>query len=141
MALIADKFFKYSLPTIVKPGPIPTSLQTTPSLDDDRERVTRARVAAEELFSPKQPVTKDVVLQNPSPVERLLRKPRILTISPAVPLRQETVEGPVCLKKTEIPGSQFDRIRTWVKYGMTVPQVAQVYGVAVEKIERILRKA
>ncbi len=118
-----------------------TSRQTTPSLDDDREQVTRARVVAEELFSPKQPVTKVVVLRNPSPVERLLRKPRILTISPAVPIRQETVEGPGRLKKTEIAVSQFDRIRTWVKYGMTVPQVARVYGVAVEEIERILPKA
>ena len=118
-----------------------TSRQRTPSLDDDRERVKRARVAAEELFSRKRPVTKDVVLENPSPVERSQRKPRILTISPAVPIRQETVERPVCLKKPEIPMSQFDRIRTWVKYGMTAPQVAQVYGVAVEEIERILRKA
>jgi len=41
----------------------------------------------------------------------------------------------------EIPASQFARIRTWVKYGMTVFQVAQVYGVTVEEIERILRKA
>jgi hypothetical protein len=52
-----------------------------------------------------------------------------------------TVERPVYLKQTEIPVSQFDRIRTWVKYGMTAPQVAQVYGVAVEDIERIFRKA
>jgi len=37
--------------------------------------------------------------------------------------------------------SQFARIRTWVKYGMTVSQVAQVYKVTVEEIERILRKA
>ena len=61
-----------------------------------------------------------------------------------MPLRRETVERPVSLKQqtiTEIPTSQFDRIRTWVKYGMTAPQVAQVYGVAVEDIERILRKA
>jgi hypothetical protein len=28
-----------------------------------------------------------------------------------------------------------------VKYGMTVAQVAEVYGVAVSEIERILRKA
>jgi len=41
----------------------------------------------------------------------------------------------------EIPVSQFARIRTWVKYGMTASQVAQVYKVTVEEIERILRKA
>src|SRR6476620_6172880 len=28
------------------------------------------------------------------------------------------------------------RIRTWVEYGMTVPQVAEVYGVTVGVIER-----
>ena len=41
----------------------------------------------------------------------------------------------------EIPVSQLARIRTWVKYGMTVSQVAQLYQVTVEEIERILRKA
>ena len=41
----------------------------------------------------------------------------------------------------EIPVSQFARIRTRVKYGMTASQVAQVYKVTVEEIERILRKA
>jgi hypothetical protein len=49
-----------------------------------------------------------------------------------VSLKRQTVRG--------IPVSQFERIRTWVKYGMTVPQVAQFYGVAVEEIKRILRK-
>ena len=39
-----------------------------------------------------------------------------------------------------IPASKFARIRTWVKYGMAVSQVAQVYGVTVEEIQRILRK-
>jgi transposase len=33
------------------------------------------------------------------------------------------------------------RIRTWVNYGMTVPQVAEIYGVAIGVIERILRRA
>jgi hypothetical protein len=42
---------------------------------------------------------------------------------------------------TEIPTSQFARIRAWVEYGMTTAQVAAVYGVAVGAIERILRQA
>jgi transposase len=33
------------------------------------------------------------------------------------------------------------RIRTLVKYGMTAAQVAGIYGVAIDVIERILRKA
>jgi hypothetical protein len=36
---------------------------------------------------------------------------------------------------------EFARIRALVKYGMTVPQVAEAYGVAVGEIARILRKA
>ena len=32
-------------------------------------------------------------------------------------------------------------IRTWVNYGMTIPQVAEVYEVAIGVIERILRQA
>jgi hypothetical protein len=41
----------------------------------------------------------------------------------------------------ELPPSQFARIRILVKYGMTVAQVAAVYGAAVGEIERILRNA
>jgi hypothetical protein len=40
----------------------------------------------------------------------------------------------------EIPASQVARIRALVKYRMTARQVAEVYGVAVGEIERILRK-
>jgi hypothetical protein len=41
----------------------------------------------------------------------------------------------------QIPRSHHARIRTWVNYGLTIPQVAEVYGVAVGVIERILREA
>jgi len=37
--------------------------------------------------------------------------------------------------------SQFARIRTWVEYGMTTAQVAAIYGVGIEVIERILNQA
>jgi DNA-directed RNA polymerase specialized sigma24 family protein len=40
-----------------------------------------------------------------------------------------------------IPRSHFARVRTWVEYGLTASQVAQVYGVSVGEVERILRKA
>ena len=65
-------------------------------------------------------------------------------ISPAVPIRHEAVEVPVATEPQttrEIPRSQFVRIRTLVKYGMTVAQVAKVYGVAAGEIARILRQA
>jgi len=93
--------------------------------------------------------------RNHKPREKRLQKPSrwasnrrahraSCLFSPAVPTRGAAVETPVSPKQPtmpEIPVSQFERIRTWVKYGMTVSQVAQVYTVTVEEIERILRKA
>jgi hypothetical protein len=110
---------------------------------DDRERITRARRAAEALFTPKPQLTEQSVPESLSAADHRVRKPRILAISPATSSDREAVETPVSLKRQTvrgIPVSQFERIRTWVKYGMTVPQVAQFYGVAVEEIKRILRK-
>jgi hypothetical protein len=64
-------------------------------------------------------------------------------LSPA-PVRSKEIAAPVNPEPRtarEIPRSQHARIRTWVDYGMTVPQVAEVYGVAVGVIERVLREA
>src|SRR6266436_2979326 len=108
-----------------------TSPPRTDPRDHDRARITNTRRAAEELFKPKPQ----------APREQLPREPRILAISPAAPIRGSAVETPVSPKQPtmpEIPVSQFARIRTWVKYGMTVSQVAQVYKVTVEEIERLL---
>ncbi len=63
-------------------------------------------------------------------------------LSPA-PVRNEEVAPPVNLEPRttrDIPRSHHARIRTWVQYGLTIPQVAEVYGVAVGVIERILRE-
>ena len=40
-----------------------------------------------------------------------------------------------------IPESEFGRIRALVKYGMTVAQVAKVYGITADEIARFLRHA
>ena len=37
-----------------------------------------------------------------------------------------------------IPSSQFGRVRALANYGMTQAQVAELYGVAVDEIERIV---
>jgi hypothetical protein len=61
---------------------------------------------------------------------------------PTAPIRVEEVKAPVSPQHQTppaIPRSQFGRIRTLVKYGMTVAQVAKVYGVAVGDVARILR--
>jgi hypothetical protein len=107
---------------------------------EDRERITRARKVAEALFTSK-PST------NPPSVPEVAaerRKPRVLQIVlPKLDDRSEASEvAPVTSESSarKIRRSEFARIRTWVKYGMTAVQVAQVYGVAITDIERILRK-
>jgi hypothetical protein len=109
----------------------------------DRERITRARQAAEALFTPKrQPVGPSVSDPVPS-AERPARKPRVLPILSPPLVRNEEVSAPVNSEPRttrQIPRSHHARIRTWVNYGLTVPQVAEVCGVAVGVIERILRE-
>ena len=78
------------------------------------------------------------------PSEPLPRKPRILKALPPASSRHDQAEAPTGAEdervSTEIPTLQFARIRAWVEYGMTVAQVAAIYGVAVDVIERILRQ-
>ena len=110
---------------------------------DDRQQITRAREAAEALFRPKRQRVEPAASETPPAAVSLPRKPRVLTIASPAPVHAGR-EAPVSAKQQmtpEIPRSQFDRVRTCVKYGMTAPQVAEVYGVAVGEVERILRKA
>ena len=111
---------------------------------DDRERLASARQAAEALFTPKRKIAEQSMREGAAPAAESVHKPRILAILPAAPVCHEEPEAPISPKQrmtSEIARSQFARIRTWVRYGMTVHQVAEVYGVAVGEIERILRKA
>jgi hypothetical protein len=117
--------------------------QHHPHLNDDRERIASARQAAEALFMPKpQPVEPSASDPVPS-AERPARKPRVLPILSPAPVRNEEVAAPVNPEPRttrQIPRSEHARIRTWVEYGLTIPQVAEVYGVAVGVVERILRR-
>jgi hypothetical protein len=73
-----------------------------------------------------------------------VRKPRVLAISPPAPVRHEEVEAPISPKQQVTPKiarAQFARIRALKRYGMTARQVAELYGVAVGEVERILRMA
>jgi hypothetical protein len=38
-----------------------------------------------------------------------------------------------------IPAAQFGRVRALASYGMTQAQVAELYGVGVDEIERIIQ--
>ena len=112
--------------------------------DDDRERVARARQTAEALFTPKLQVAEPTVSGSLPPGDPPVRKPRVLGISSPPSPRREAVEPPVSADQRimpEVPPSQFARIRSWVKYGMTPAQVAKVYGVSAGDIERIIRDA
>jgi hypothetical protein len=96
---------------------------------------------AEALFTSKPPAGTSEVPDAP-PAEQSAHKPRVLPmISSPTPIRHDKPKTPAtpAPPAREIPRSQFARIRAWVKYGMTIAQVAQVYSVAVGEIERILR--
>jgi hypothetical protein len=59
---------------------------------DDRERITKARQAAEALFTPKLQLTEQSVPESLPTADHPARKPRILAISPATSISREAVE-------------------------------------------------
>jgi hypothetical protein len=108
----------------------------------DRNRISRARQAAEALFTSKPTVSPPAV-QQIAPADSV-RKPRVPVIVPAAPVGVEAIRPGVRPEQQmprAIPRSQFARIHALVKYGMTVAQVAAVCGIAVGDGERILRNA
>ena len=122
---------------------------------DDRERIDRARQEAENLFKPRQQAPRaEVPAEAVNPVSTAehqpQRQPRIFRIPPVVPMSAEKSEAPaeprpVRRRRTVrrdtrvIPASQFGRVRALTNYGMTQAQVAELYGVGVDEIERIIR--
>lgn len=121
---------------------------------NSREKITRARQAAEDLFKRVQP-NADVETAGPLPngdtthEQEPRRQPRIFTAPPRLPPNPK-VEPPVAAqpirqravaKQTTrtVPPSQIGRVRTLATYGMTPVQVADLYGVTVAEIDRILR--
>ncbi len=112
-------------------------------IHDDRARVARAREAAEALFAPKPPAAESKTPPSRQSAGPSAREPRVLAPTPPpAPLDQAPNPSSTTRPKRTpaIPRSQFARIRSWVEYGMTIAQVAQVYGVADGVIERILRQ-
>ena len=106
--------------------------------------VNRARQAAEALFAPKQQAKEPAASVPNAATDQATRKPRILSAVPAKPIAAEQVSSPrkdVSRNKPEkIPAAHFSRIRTWLKYGMNISQVAKLYRVPIAEIESILKK-
>jgi hypothetical protein len=106
---------------------------------DDRDEIMRARQSAEALFTPRPEVTQQPVSEPSQVPDR--RKPRLLPILPPAPIREKTVDAPISPERPAapaIPVKQLARLRTLVKYGMSISQVADLYRVPVETIEQIL---
>jgi hypothetical protein len=93
---------------------------------DDRERRAQARRAAEALFTPKPPMTK---------------KPAASVVP--VQVRPTPIKAPTQPEPSAkaISALHLPRIRTWLKYGMTIGQVAAVYGVDAGEITKLLGKS
>jgi hypothetical protein len=123
-------------------------------LDVDRVKIDRARLNAEELFKPKsQPSSAEAAGASVQPAQdQPQRQPRIFRMPPVVPMRAEKGEAPTRPRPTRrqrqskrytgtIPASQFGRVRALASYGMTQLQVAELYGVGVDEIERIVAQS
>lgn len=121
---------------------------------NDRERISRARQAAEDLFKPRQqkggaelPLPASNTASSAEQEPR--RQPRIFAAPAPVPIGK--VETPtesrparrraVIRRETKtVPSSQAGRVRALASYGMTRAQVAELYGVTVDEIERIIKR-
>jgi hypothetical protein len=68
--------------------------------------------------------------------------PRIGTakVEPAAEPKEIRRTAVVRREIRELPASQFGRVRTLTKYGMTREQVAELYGVTVDEIQRIISR-
>lgn len=120
---------------------------------DDRQKVNKAREAAEALFKPTKQIERTEVAKSasvtPSQVEHPApRTPRIIAIPSTMSLADETV-APLTgsrprsrrersRRREKIPAAQHHRVRTLAQYGMTLAEVADFYRVSVDAIECIV---
>ena len=120
---------------------------------NNRDKVNRARQAAEELFKPMErtlsglPAAPDSGSNGQQPP----RQPRVFALPPRTaptakaeppaetkPVRRQKVPRRAA---SPIPTSQLGRVRALANYGMTRAEVAELYGVPIEEIDRILKGA
>jgi len=122
---------------------------------NDRDRIDRARQEAENLFRPKQaaPHIEAAEVNGRSPTDsHPPRQPRVFRIPPVVPMATARGDVPTARVRAprqrperratlKIPAAQFGRVRALVDYGMTRTQVAELYGVGIDEVERILSES
>src|SRR4051794_26433187 len=110
---------------------------------EGHERPTSARQAAEALFTGNREATARLMGEGSATSGKSAPKPRVLPVLPTAAAPHEELNNsnsPQHQTVPEIASSQFARIRTWVRYGMTLRQVADMYGTDVGEIERVLRR-
>jgi hypothetical protein len=116
----------------------------------NHDEMTKAREAAEALFRPKphaeirpnsgemrttddeQPSRKPRILAAASPMPEQNREPE-----PLVASRSQTRRATV-RNAAHLAASKYGRIRALATYGMTIEQIAEIYGVPVAEIARIV---
>jgi hypothetical protein len=62
-------------------------------------------------------------------------------VEPAAEPKQKRRTAAIRRETRGIPASQFGRVRALTRYGMTRAQVAELYGVTVDEIERIISRS
>jgi len=112
---------------------------------NDEPEIKRVRQAAEALFAPKRLVTEPAGPVSTPSGDQEARKPRILRALGVQPTRAEEPQFPPIRQSRrstrQLAARNLPRVRTWLKYGMTVQQAAKVCGVSVSEIERVLQRA
>jgi hypothetical protein len=133
-------------------GPGHASDRFRTSSRSGHEDIDRVRQAAEALFAPKRPIT-DAPTSESTGSTPHARKPRILSAAPERPeqppviqaAQGEPIKRPLQRRPRtpckRVRATHLARLRTWLEYGMTVRQAADVYGVSVDEIERIIQRA
>ena len=61
-------------------------------------------------------------------------------VEPAAEPKQIRRAAAMGRETREIPASQFGRVRTLTNYGLTRAQVADLYEVTIDEIDRIIRR-
>lgn len=121
---------------------------------NNREKISRVRQAAEDLFkrghaNADAEVTRSAPNDSAPAEQQQRRQPRIFTVPPRLPPTSQ-VEAAVAAQPTRrkaaarrptvtVPPSQIGRVRALATYGMTPVQVAELYGVTPDEINRILK--